>query len=196
MSVSAIADTSDSASTKPPPEGMDWWNNTTDTLVDSSGLPLDVWAPGLCIIDPNYAPDLCAPDTTPQNDAIRGNWVRTDRNLNLEAGYMTGYLVSYHGFACRGIVHFPGTYTTGGRAGKMSRTSHSKDGTTPMSLYARALSNLRDDESTRTTSPSPPSPPPRLLPSIITVPTSLLPSPPPYPHAQLTVPVPLPGDAR
>ncbi len=45
MSDSAIAGTSDSASTKPPPEGVDWWNVTLDTTVDSSGLPLDVWAP-------------------------------------------------------------------------------------------------------------------------------------------------------
>ncbi|KAF9035690.1 hypothetical protein BDZ89DRAFT_1130305 [Hymenopellis radicata] len=45
MSASAIADTSDSASTKPPPEGVDWQNVTSDTPVDSSGLPLDVWAP-------------------------------------------------------------------------------------------------------------------------------------------------------
>ncbi len=106
-----------------------------------------------CLIDPNYAPDLCAPDTTPEKDAIRGNWVRVDRNLNLEAGYMTGFLVSYHGFACRSIIHFPRTYTTGGRADKMStslqtfvyyqRTSHSKDGTKLMFLYARALSNPR-----------------------------------------------------
>ncbi|KAF9011463.1 hypothetical protein BDZ89DRAFT_1167521 [Hymenopellis radicata] len=47
MSDSAIADTSDSASTKPPSKGVDWWNITSDTLVDSSGLPLDVWAPRL-----------------------------------------------------------------------------------------------------------------------------------------------------
>lgn len=46
-----------------------------------------------CVIDPEIAGDICAPDSTSEQDAIKGNWVRVPRNLNLEGGYMSGYLV-------------------------------------------------------------------------------------------------------
>ncbi|KAK7030663.1 AIP3 domain-containing protein [Favolaschia claudopus] len=88
------------------PHGVDWWNvTTTEEVVDQASLPLDVWAPlmphdtGLseiavtrCFVNPRLNSKLCDPDTTSEKDAIRGNWVRVDRNLNYEAGYFAGYL--------------------------------------------------------------------------------------------------------
>ncbi|EDR14080.1 uncharacterized protein LACBIDRAFT_244580 [Laccaria bicolor S238N-H82] len=84
--------------------------NTTNTpegdKVDNLSLPLDVWSPLLphdtglseiavvrCLINPEVGGELCGPDTTPERDAIMGKWVRVGRNLNLEAGYMSGWLV-------------------------------------------------------------------------------------------------------
>lgn len=91
-------------------EGVDWWNVTAPyNPVDSASLPLDVWAPLLphdtglseiavtqCYFNPKVAGDLCNPDSTPEKDAIRGNWVRVDRNLNYEASYLSGYLNIYY----------------------------------------------------------------------------------------------------
>ncbi|KAK7466365.1 Phosphatase dcr2 [Stygiomarasmius scandens] len=88
------------------PEGVDWWNvTTTQDTVDSVSLPLDVWAPLLphdtglseisvvrCLVRPDVAGDLCTPDTTPEKDSIKGNWVRVEKNLNYENGYWSGYL--------------------------------------------------------------------------------------------------------
>ncbi|KAF7356643.1 AIP3 domain-containing protein [Mycena venus] len=88
------------------PDGVDWWNVTTeDTVVDQASLPLDVWAPlmphdtGLseiavtrCYVNPRLGSGLCDPDSTSEQDAIRGKWVRVDRNLNYEGGYFAGYL--------------------------------------------------------------------------------------------------------
>ncbi|TFK39994.1 Metallo-dependent phosphatase-like protein [Crucibulum laeve] len=92
------------------PEGVDWWNVTnTEDAVDVSSLPLDVWAPLLphdtglseiavtrCVVNPETAGDLCAPDSTSEQDAIKGKWVRVPRNLNFEGGYMSGYLNIYY----------------------------------------------------------------------------------------------------
>lgn len=33
------------------------------------------------------------PDTTSEQDAIKGKWVRVEPNLNMEAGYLSGWLV-------------------------------------------------------------------------------------------------------
>ncbi|KAF8826081.1 hypothetical protein HHX47_DHR6000436 [Lentinula edodes] len=92
------------------PEGVDWWNvsgipGLGQDKVDTTSFPLDVWAPLLphdtglsevsvthCYMDPIIAGDLCAPSTTTEKDAIRGPWVRVDRNLNDESGYMSGFL--------------------------------------------------------------------------------------------------------
>jgi len=103
--------------------GVDWWNVTApEDKVDFSSLPLDVWSPLLphntgcesslislrldsdqnlvseitvvhCLIDPGYGTDLCTPESTSEQDAIKGKWVRVPRNLNLEGGYMAGWLV-------------------------------------------------------------------------------------------------------
>ncbi|KAF9026073.1 Metallo-dependent phosphatase-like protein [Rhodocollybia butyracea] len=96
------------------PEGVDWWNvsglpGTGQDTVNTTSLPLDVWLPtaphdtGLseisivhCYMDPQLAGDLCAPSTTPEKDAIRGPWVRVERNLNLESGYLSGYLSIFY----------------------------------------------------------------------------------------------------
>ncbi|KAF8892061.1 Metallo-dependent phosphatase-like protein [Infundibulicybe gibba] len=92
------------------PAGVDWWNVTTPVnTVDSSSLPLDKWAPlmphnaGLseiavtrCLINPEISGDLCAPDSTSEDDAIKGKWVRVPRNLNLEANYLSGWLNIYY----------------------------------------------------------------------------------------------------
>ncbi|KAL1696645.1 Metallo-dependent phosphatase-like protein [Schizophyllum commune] len=94
----------------PAEDGVDWWNVTApQDSVDSASLPLDVWAPLLphdtglseiavtqCFFNPKVAGKLCDPDTTPEKDAIRGNWVRVDRNLNYEASYLAGYLNIYY----------------------------------------------------------------------------------------------------
>ncbi|KAJ7623261.1 Metallo-dependent phosphatase-like protein [Roridomyces roridus] len=91
------------------PEGVDWWNVTTDTQVDQASLPLDVWNPLMphdtgfseiavtrCFVNPRFNTGLCAPDSTSEQDAIRGKWVRIDRNLNYDAGYFAGYLNLYY----------------------------------------------------------------------------------------------------
>ena len=49
-----------------------------------------------CLAPPRMFGDLCAPPSTPEQDAIKGTWVRVPRNLNLESGYVSGYLVSVH----------------------------------------------------------------------------------------------------
>ncbi|KAJ6518748.1 Metallo-dependent phosphatase-like protein [Mycena sanguinolenta] len=87
------------------PDDVDWWNVTTEETVDQASLPLDVWAPlmahdtGLseialtrCFVNPRLEGGLCDPPSTSQEDAIRGKWVRVDRNLNYEGNYFSGYL--------------------------------------------------------------------------------------------------------
>ncbi|KAJ7115908.1 Metallo-dependent phosphatase-like protein [Mycena epipterygia] len=91
------------------PDGVDWWNVTTEEQVDSASLPLDVWAPLLphdtglseiavtrCFVNPRLGSKLCDPESTTEKDAIRGKWVRVDRNLNYDAGYFAGYLNIYY----------------------------------------------------------------------------------------------------
>jgi len=46
-----------------------------------------------CVINPDMGGDFCYPDSTSEEDAIKGKWVRVPRNLNLEGGYMSGWLV-------------------------------------------------------------------------------------------------------
>lgn len=91
-------------------EQVDWWNVTTsESNVDSSTFPLDVWAPLLphntglseitvtkCFVQPNLAGDTCAPRSTIEQDAIKGKWVRVARDLNLEAGIWAGWLNIYY----------------------------------------------------------------------------------------------------
>ncbi|OJT14478.1 hypothetical protein TRAPUB_8978 [Trametes pubescens] len=87
------------------PSGVDWWNVTTGSdTVDTASLPLDIWDPlmqhdtGLseihiteCMVDPFFvpyiAPDLCYPSTTKQDDALKGKWVRVERNLKEQLGF-------------------------------------------------------------------------------------------------------------
>ncbi|TFK71339.1 Metallo-dependent phosphatase [Pluteus cervinus] len=94
------------------PSGVDWWNvtNSQDNSFDSTSLPLDVWNPVLphdtglseislarCLVNPDMIlGDPCAPDTTPEQDAIKGKWVRIPRDLNLEGGYLSGWLYLYY----------------------------------------------------------------------------------------------------
>ncbi|KAF5383758.1 hypothetical protein D9615_003505 [Tricholomella constricta] len=92
------------------PERVDWWNVTVpEEKVDSSSFPLDVWAPLLpqatgfseitverCMVDPSFGTDLCTPSSTPEQDAIKGKWVRVKRDLNLEAGYTAPFLSIYY----------------------------------------------------------------------------------------------------
>ncbi|KAJ7281601.1 Metallo-dependent phosphatase-like protein [Mycena rebaudengoi] len=101
--------TGSSSSAEQISDGVDWWNVTTvDDKVDSASLPLDTWAPlmphdtGLseisvtrCLVNPRLG-DICDPKTTSEQDAIRGPWVRVDRNLNYDAGYFAGYLSIYY----------------------------------------------------------------------------------------------------
>ncbi|KAJ7224240.1 Metallo-dependent phosphatase-like protein [Mycena pura] len=91
-----------------PASGVEWWNVTDDETVDSASLPLDVWAPLLphdtgfseiavthCYVNPRLA-SVCDPDSTSEKDAILGKWVRVDRNLNYDGGYLAGYLNIYY----------------------------------------------------------------------------------------------------
>ena len=39
-----------------------------------------------CIL-PYYMVDLCAPKSKPEEDALKGKWVRVDNDLNLQTGY-------------------------------------------------------------------------------------------------------------
>ncbi|KAJ7043577.1 Metallo-dependent phosphatase-like protein [Mycena alexandri] len=88
------------------PQDVDWWNvTTTQEAVDMASLPLDVWSPLLphdtglseiaitrCFVNPRLGSGLCDPDSTSEKDAIRGKWVRVDRNLNFEGSIFSGYL--------------------------------------------------------------------------------------------------------
>ncbi|KZS94402.1 Metallo-dependent phosphatase [Sistotremastrum niveocremeum HHB9708] len=89
-----------------PPE-VDWWDvdEATDNLDSvSASLPLDVWAPLLphdtglteiaiahCFI-PASMTEVCNPDTTPEDDAIKGTWVRVERDINKKSGIWYLYL--------------------------------------------------------------------------------------------------------
>lgn len=105
-----------------------WNITKPEEKVDYSSLPLDVWSPLLphvtgrksrvvlgppltenlaivseiavilCVINPDLGGDVCAPDSTSEQDAIKGKWVRVPRNLNLEGGYMSGWLVCNSNF--------------------------------------------------------------------------------------------------
>ncbi|KAI6122283.1 Metallo-dependent phosphatase-like protein [Pisolithus croceorrhizus] len=85
-----------------PPSGTDWWNvsNSGDEPSDTSSYPLDYWAPFLphdtglseitierCMFSPEIAGvDLCTPKTTVEQDAVKGKWVRVERDLNMQTG--------------------------------------------------------------------------------------------------------------
>lgn len=131
VSPSATADLPSGGNTPPPTSGdhnadVDWWNVTasdTTNPVDSSSLPLDVWAPLLpqdtgcdyfiCVfplselsVIPTVSEiavvrcifelgmiDVCAPSSSTSDDAIKGKWVRVPRDLNLQSGMW--HLVRY-----------------------------------------------------------------------------------------------------
>ncbi|EGO20526.1 hypothetical protein SERLADRAFT_476793 [Serpula lacrymans var. lacrymans S7.9] len=93
----------DSSSTPGQVSGVDWWNVSTsqDQTADGGSLPLDVWAPLLphdtglkvseiavtrCMFPPDLVGDICAPSTTIEQDAIKGKWVRVERDLNKQSG--------------------------------------------------------------------------------------------------------------
>ncbi|KAI0315885.1 Metallo-dependent phosphatase [Amylostereum chailletii] len=84
---------------------VDWWNVTTasGSSADSASLPLDAWSPlmphdtGLseimvvrCMWDSRFV-DMCSPAPS-SDDAIKGKWVRVDRDLNRQAGMWHLYL--------------------------------------------------------------------------------------------------------
>ncbi|KIY53010.1 Metallo-dependent phosphatase [Fistulina hepatica ATCC 64428] len=101
--------TTNSNSSNVPP-GTDWWDTGDDaTQADIGSLPLDKWGPLLphdtglseiavthCFVSPRISERFCTPDTTTEQDAIHGKWVRVDRNLNYEASYFSGYLNIYY----------------------------------------------------------------------------------------------------
>jgi len=39
-----------------------------------------------CVVSASMVGDLCAPATTVEQDAVKGKWVRVDRDLNLQSG--------------------------------------------------------------------------------------------------------------
>ncbi|KAI5122495.1 hypothetical protein M0805_001403 [Coniferiporia weirii] len=80
-------------------EGVEWWNVTSgEKQLDAFSFPLDVWSPLLphetglteitiakCIFPASMA-SMCFPKTTPEQDAIKGKWVRVERDLNMMSG--------------------------------------------------------------------------------------------------------------
>jgi len=92
--------------------------NDTSDLFDSDdddstsfapSLPLDNWDPLLphatgiseitvmpCFFPPWIYPRLCSPPTTPEQDKLKGRWVRVERDLNVKSGLW--YLVSSASF--------------------------------------------------------------------------------------------------
>jgi len=46
-----------------------------------------------CFVQPSLAGDTCAPHSTIEQDAIKGKWVRVARDLNLEGGLLSPWLV-------------------------------------------------------------------------------------------------------
>ncbi|KAH8103804.1 Metallo-dependent phosphatase [Cristinia sonorae] len=105
VDLGATTDESASGAVKQPGDAdpdVDWWNvSSSETTFDAASLPLDVWDPLLphdtglseievttCWLDPWIIPfiteDFCTPSTTKEQDAIRGKWVRVDRNLNAQ----------------------------------------------------------------------------------------------------------------
>ena len=73
-------------------------------------LPLGNWDPTLrhttgltevtvmpCFFPPWIYPRLCSPPTTPEEDKLKGRWVRVERDLNVKSGlwYLVS-LVSFH----------------------------------------------------------------------------------------------------
>jgi hypothetical protein len=49
-----------------------------------------------CMVNPSYSGDYCSPESTNEEDSIKGKWVRVPRNLNREGSYVAGWLVSLH----------------------------------------------------------------------------------------------------
>jgi len=99
--VPSQGDSTPTTSTGSATEDVEWWNVTTpeDQTFDSASFPLDVWAPLLphdtglseiaitrCMMPPSLVGDLCAPTSTSEMDAIKGKWVRVDRDLNMQSG--------------------------------------------------------------------------------------------------------------
>lgn len=46
-----------------------------------------------CMVNPSISGEMCAPASTSEKDAIKGKWVRVERNLNMQSGMW--YLVSW-----------------------------------------------------------------------------------------------------
>lgn len=56
-----------------------------------------------CVINPDVGGDFCYPDSTSEEDAIKGKWVLVPRNLNFEGGYMSGWLVRNYSHPSRWV---------------------------------------------------------------------------------------------
>lgn len=104
--------------------------NTTD---DIESYPLDVWAPLLphdtgrtcdfhfvrdsiqfhivseisisrCMMPMAFVGDLCNPESTDEQDAIKGKWVRVDRDLNKQSGLWTLVCTTILCRSCHNLV--------------------------------------------------------------------------------------------
>ncbi|KAF8325842.1 Metallo-dependent phosphatase-like protein [Cantharellus anzutake] len=78
---------------------VDWWDVVNDdSNVPPTSLPLDIWNPLLphhtglteiavkpCLLHPSLVP-YCHPRTTLEDDALKGKWVRVERDLNSRTG--------------------------------------------------------------------------------------------------------------
>lgn len=73
-----------------------------------------------CFTDPEVAGDLCGPDTTVEEDAIKGKWVLVPRNLNTEGGYLSLWLVRHaiHSLHILGLTPYR-TFITAALGGRI-----------------------------------------------------------------------------
>ncbi|KAG8961718.1 hypothetical protein FRC03_005045, partial [Tulasnella sp. 419] len=81
--------------------GHEWWDDPVEDAGEtpaSVSLPLTVWSPLLphhtglteiaimpCLVPPSLG-DFCNPRTTPEEDALKGKWVRVEKDLNVKTG--------------------------------------------------------------------------------------------------------------
>lgn len=72
---------------------MPLWPHDTGRACPQSSLflsltscPVSEIAITRCFVAPDLVGDMCAPQTSPERDAIKGKWVRVNRDLNRQSG--------------------------------------------------------------------------------------------------------------
>lgn len=73
---------------------VEWSSRRTDKwdpLSSSLGAPLTEITVKSCVVPPGLF-DVCSPTTSAKEDALRGKWVRVDRDLNKQIGLYYLYI--------------------------------------------------------------------------------------------------------